>query len=116
MNPITYKVNNANIVQFTDDLDAGNITPVKALFSEYAESNQNIVIDLTNVHFMDSSGVGAIVFLYKRLITKQLEVIIVGLHGQPEQLFEMLQLNRSLACHSTMNDYLASISSNQVLN
>jgi len=109
MNPITYSVNNANIMQFTDDLDAGSIAPVKELFSEYAESNQNIVIDLTDVHFMDSSGVGAIVFLYKRLLAKQLDVIVIGLHGQPEQLFEMLQLNRSLECHSTMTDYLASV-------
>lgn len=109
MNPITYSINNTNILQFTEDLDAGSIAPVKELFSDYAHSDRSVVIDLTDVHFIDSSGVGAIVFLYKRLLVKQLSVVVIGLHGQPEQLFEMLQLNRSLECHTTMTDYLASV-------
>lgn len=106
MNPITYTLNNVNILQFADDLDAATINPVKEIFKDYANCDKDVVIDLTDVHFIDSSGIGAIVFLYKRLLAKQLQVVVVGLHGQPEQLFDMLQLNRSLACFSNMNDYL----------
>ena len=109
MNPITYTVNRAEVLQFSDDLDAGNISTVKTLFNQYAEAESDVIIDLTNVHFMDSSGVGAIVFLYKRLIRKGCNVIIIGLHGQPEQLFKMLQLNRNLSCYVTMSDYLADV-------
>ena len=115
MNPITYTVNNANILQFADDLDAGTINPVKELFNDYANSDKDVVIDLTDVHFIDSSGIGAIVFLYKRLLAKKLAVHVIGLHGQPEQLFDMLQLNRNLKCYSTLNDFMGAVERHAVV-
>ncbi len=54
-------------LRIQDDLDAGTMTTVRVLFEELAAANEDIALDVTNVSFIDSSGVGGLVFLYKRL-------------------------------------------------
>jgi anti-anti-sigma regulatory factor len=49
-----------------------------------------------NVEFMDSSGVGAIVFLYKRLLSAGCSFEIKGAKGQPLQLLTYLRLDKLL--------------------
>ena len=109
MKPITYNLDQSTVLQFTEDLDAGSIKPVKDLFEHYASTDKDILIDLKDVHFIDSSGVGAIVFLYKRLIANGRQIFVIGLHGQPQQLFDMLQLSKNLKCFDTIPDYLKTI-------
>ncbi|MGO9173890.1 MAG: STAS domain-containing protein [Rhodomicrobium sp.] len=57
-----------------------------------ADSGEDAVLDLSKVEFADSSGPGALVFLHKRLVSKGLKLKIVGLNGQPPQLFTNLHL------------------------
>ena len=109
MMPMTYTLNDALVVKFNTDLDAGNIKAVRDDINLYSELGRDIVIDLEKVNFIDSSGVGAIVFLYKRLIVKEHNVVIIGLKGQPEQLFKMLQLDRTLPCYDTMVEYVNAV-------
>jgi len=61
-----------------------------------SEGTDNIVLDLTGVDFVDSSGIGAIVFLYKRLTTQKRTLELAGLHGQPRDLFKLLRIDRTI--------------------
>ncbi len=55
-----------------------------------------VFLDLKNVSFIDSSGVGAIVFLYKRLKEHGRMLKIVGAHGQPRELLELLRIHKAI--------------------
>jgi len=112
MIPMTYTLNDALIVQFRGDLDAGNIKTVKGDIDFYADLGRDVIIDIEKVNFIDSSGIGAIVFLYKRLVMNKQNLVIVGLKGQPKQLFEMLHLNKTLTCFESMADFMASNNQN----
>ena len=46
--------------------------------------------------FIDSSGIGAIVFLFKRLAARRARLVVTGLGGQPLQMFKLLRLDRSI--------------------
>jgi len=52
----------------------------------------DVVLDFSKVGFIDSSGLGALVFLHKRLVSKGHKLKIVGLKGQPLQLLTNLHL------------------------
>ena len=54
------------------------------------------VIDLRGVTFIDSSGIGAIVFLFKRLRAANRELMLVGVHGQVRELIELLRVDHAL--------------------
>ena len=55
-----------------------------------------VFLDLQNVTFVDSSGVGAIVFLYKRLRENSRKLEITGAHGQPRELLELLRIHKAI--------------------
>ncbi|MGO9982871.1 MAG: STAS domain-containing protein [Rhodomicrobium sp.] len=78
--------------QIDDDLDASYVARARPAIERLAEASEDVVLDLSKVEFVDSSGLGALVFLHKRLVSKGHKLKIVGLKGQPLQLFTNLHL------------------------
>ena len=60
------------------------------------ETEGDIFLDLSGVNFLDSSGIGAMVFLFKRLKARNLGLEIVQPLGQPRQLLEMLRIHEAI--------------------
>ena len=84
-------------LRIQDDLDAGTMTTIRVLFEELAVANDDVALDVSNVSFIESSGVGGLVFLYKRLAAQGRKLEISGLAGQPRQLLDHLKLTAILA-------------------
>lgn len=55
----------------------------------------HVVCDLHDLETIDSSGVGAIVSLFKRSRMKGGDVKIARLRGQPKEIFRLLRLDRA---------------------
>jgi|SRR3954468_10310218 anti-sigma B factor antagonist len=53
-----------------------------------------IEVDLTSLRMVDSSGVGALVSLYKRVRAQGGAVLLMGLRDQPLAIFRLLRLDR----------------------
>lgn len=66
-----------------------------------ADNNaQEIEIDLSQVQFLDSSGVGAIVYLYKRLIERERQMRIENATGQPLEIINLLRIDKAIPVNS----------------
>ena len=59
-----------------------------------AEKRPTITVDLSDLRLIDSSGVGAIVSLYKRMRALGAKVEVVGFKDQPLAIFRLLRLDR----------------------
>jgi anti-sigma B factor antagonist len=59
-----------------------------------AEGRLAITVDLAPLRLIDSSGVGVIVSLFKRVRANNGQVRIVGLRDQPKAVFRLLRLDR----------------------
>lgn len=57
-------------------------------------TNNKIVIDFSQTHDIDSSGIGAIVYLFKRLHRRGLSLELIGLQEQPLRKVNGLHLDR----------------------
>jgi len=90
--------NNEIITHLSGDFDALNINQVRQQLEDIASQNQaqRIVLDLSHVSFIDSSGIGAIVFLFKRLHKEKRELELTGAQGQPRQLLELLRIHQAM--------------------
>jgi anti-sigma B factor antagonist len=75
-----------------DAVTAPEIRPT--LDAMVAESKKRITVDLSSLRLIDSSGVGAIVSLFKRVRAHGGEVRITGLKDQPLAIFQLLKLDR----------------------
>jgi anti-sigma B factor antagonist len=83
------------VVQFEGTLDAVTAPEFRTLVDELvAENRQNITLELSSLRLIDSSGVGVIVSLFKRVRANGGQVRIVGLRDQPRAIFRLLRLDR----------------------
>jgi anti-sigma B factor antagonist len=55
---------------------------------------KRVEVDLSSLRMLDSSGVGALVSLYKRVRAYGGQVVMVGLRDQPLAIFRLLRLDR----------------------
>lgn len=59
-------------------------------------SGRCIELDLSAVSFIDSSGIGAIVFLYKRMLESNGGLKLVEVNGQPKELITLLRVDKAI--------------------
>jgi anti-sigma B factor antagonist len=89
---------NGSLVRIDGELDAVTAPQLRAPFDALvAEGRDPITIDLAQLRLIDSSGVGAIVSLYKRARANGGKVKIVGVSDQPAAIFKLLRLDRVFA-------------------
>jgi len=107
MSIMNYQCNDDQVVSVSGDFDVNTVGDVKELFESLVVQGSDVVVDLTEVRFIDSSGIGAIVFLYKRLVAQQHKMSLVGVSGQPKELLEILKISQTINTYITLNHYLA---------
>ena len=61
-----------------------------------ARKPQRLEVDLSQLHTIDSSGVGMLVSLYKGMRADGGHLTITGLRDQPLAIFRLLKLDRAL--------------------
>ncbi|MGD9355389.1 MAG: STAS domain-containing protein [Chromatiales bacterium] len=57
---------------------------------------QGLVLDISAVTFLDSSGIGMIVFLFKRLKADGRSLRIANVGGQPRELMQLLRIEKAI--------------------
>jgi anti-sigma B factor antagonist len=79
-------------------LDATTTPEIRPTIEQLVnERHQLVTVELSALRLIDSSGVGALVSLYKRVRATGGDVHIVGLCNQPLAIFKLLGLDRLLA-------------------
>ena len=78
------------ILRITGDLDAARISQMRSEIESVATADADVTFDMSRCPFIDSSGVGAIVYLHKRMRTRGYRVLLTGLQGQPLNLLRHL--------------------------
>ena len=86
------------IIELHGEFDALGSSKIRPALEKIAHQTkpENVFLDLHNVNFIDSSGVGAVVFLYKRLKEKSRKLKITGANGQPRELLELLRIHKAI--------------------
>lgn len=79
-------------IDLKEDLDAAAMDELRPQFESLAAGNSDVELDLSNVRFMDSSGVGGFVFLYKRLRASGHNLWLTGVTNQPRRLLSYVGL------------------------
>jgi anti-sigma B factor antagonist len=85
------------VLSIRGELDALSVLDLRPVFSRIGEEQPSkVLIDLSHLRLIDSSGVGAIVGLFKRVKAYDGSLGVVGVQEQPLAIFRLLQLDRVL--------------------
>jgi anti-sigma B factor antagonist len=96
MNLTSEQKNDVTILHIGEErLDAHNSGDLKVELARlYEQGSKNILVDLRDVRFIDSSGLGALVSGFKNAISHQGSLKLVSLQSQVRSMFELTRLHR----------------------
>lgn len=106
MNIEQFETANDNLmIKLSGEMDAlgcGTIRPNLERIT--AQTQPHIIIDISLISFIDSSGIGAIVFLFKRLKEQGRSMEIIGAQGQPKELMLLLHIDSAIPVNANDAD------------
>lgn len=65
-----------------------------------------LVIDLSGVSFIDSSGLGMLISFFKDMNEKQGQIVYIGIHDYVKKLIELVQLSQVFIVKETEDEAL----------
>jgi anti-sigma B factor antagonist len=87
----------ASILSIGGELDAVSVADLRPVIARIGEDRPSrVIVDLSHLRLIDSSGVGAIVALFKVVRAYGGSLAVVGVHDQPLAILRLLRLDRVL--------------------
>jgi len=96
MNHTVVQDNHATVLKLRGELDALSCPELRPVLDSLVTEGRAVTVDLSELRLIDSSGVGAMVSLYKRIRANGGDVRFVGVTAQPLVIFKLLRLDRAL--------------------
>lgn len=87
--------NNSLYVLLVGELDEANAPYVRTHLDQVFETEKRfnkVIIDLSQLDFMDSTGIGVMLGRYKKLQSRNIPIYIINPSRQAEKIFQMAGL------------------------
>jgi len=89
-------------------LDAHNSGELKdRILKLFEEGGRNLIVDLRNVQFIDSSGLGALLSGHKNAMHRSASFVLAGLQPRVRSMFELTRLQRVFEIYSGLQEALS---------
>lgn len=89
-------------------LDASNSGELREIMLNLLEAGgQKLVIDLSQVSFIDSSGLGALLSGFKSANLRSGSLVLAGLQSRVQSMFELTRLHRVFEIFASVDEALA---------
>ncbi len=89
-------------------LEASNVEPFREEMANLVEGTTRLLIDMGNVNFLDSSGLGALVAIWRSVSAKDGEVKLCRISPMVRTVFELTRIHRIFEIYDTEEEALAS--------
>lgn len=81
------------IIDVSGEMDLYNSYKLKELVMKMIERNiKNMIINLDEVDYIDSSGIGALIYICSTLKKMNLKLFITNIHGSVKKVIELTKL------------------------
>lgn len=95
MNHLVERRGDVTVLHIRGELDALSCSDIRPILDSIVEDGtRSVTLNLSELRLIDSSGVGAIVSLYKRIRANGGVVRFIGVTAQPLVIFRLLRLDR----------------------
>jgi anti-sigma B factor antagonist len=99
------KVGNVAVAAMpVEELDAGNAGEFKRDIAPLLEAHANLVLDLSRLRFVDSSGLGAFISCLRKLNAMGGDLKLCGMSKQVRAVFELVRMHRVFDILATKED------------
>ena len=87
------KINENYIIDVNGEMDLYNSYKLKELITKMLEKKvTKFIINLENVDYIDSSGIGALIYICSTIKKLSLKLAITNIHGSVKKVIELTKL------------------------
>ncbi len=104
--------NEVKVVQPLGRLDVTTAADFRRQVSDIASianPPKYLVVDLQEISFMDSSGLGALVSALKSIRNSKGDMVICGANEQVQMLFELTSMTKIFKIYATVDEFNATL-------
>ena len=87
-----------------EELDASNAAEFKRDMAPVLDAGTKLVLDLSRVRFVDSSGLGAFISCLRKMNAKGGDLKLCGMSKQVRAVFELVRMHRVFDIFATQED------------
>lgn len=101
--------NDVLVIEIKDEsLDASNVRVFREGVQALIQSKSRVVLDMSNLKFVDSSGLGALISCLRDTNSRKGDFRLSNLSRPVMALFELMRMNRVFSIHETADGAVAS--------
>ncbi len=88
------------------ELDALSVREIRSELEAQLDTESDWhLLSLAEVPMIDSTGIGLLMYLYKRLKERGRRMALIGVSGQPEELLRFLHINKVFPCYADFSEF-----------
>lgn len=87
-----------------ENLDVSNVKDLKKEVLDVLSDRNKIIFDMSELQFVDSSGVGVLLFFLREMGKKQGDVKLVGINKPVQTLFELIRMQKVFEIYSNVDE------------
>ena len=89
-------------------LEASNVEVFRERVASLIEDSNNLLVNLSKVKFLDSSGLAALVAIWRNLSSKDGQVKLCGINPSVRMVFELTRIHRIFEIYDSEEEAIAS--------
>lgn len=98
------------IVELKGQFDLHTAKYCKEKISRYLNKEvKNLILDLEEIDFIDSSGIGAILSIYKKIEQKGGKIVIINMNPTLKRIFELAGVLNIIESYSSRTEALTKL-------
>lgn len=97
------------LIEVSGEVDASSSIELDDAIKEALKKNQHILIDLENLEYISSAGLGVFISHLEELKEKQSKMILFGLKPKVKEVFEILGLQHIIKMVETKSEGIDAI-------
>jgi anti-sigma B factor antagonist len=100
------------IIDVLGEMDLYNSYKLKELLMKMVEKKiERFIINLEDVEYIDSSGIGALIYITSTIKKMNLKLIVTNVHGSVKKVIELTKLSGFFPILPTMEEAVKSMES-----
>ncbi len=95
------------IINISGEVDLYNVSELKkALFGVTDGQNQSVIVDMENVNYMDSSGIGALVAGMKKMKAHNGKFALMNIHDDVLNILKLATLDKFFTIYENEDEVI----------
>lgn len=96
--------NNYTVLQLSGEIDLNESPNARKQILEQIKQNKNLLVDLSAVEYIDSSGVASLVEGFQNARGKQLEFALLGVSSSAMQVLQLARLDTVFTIYQSLDE------------